>query len=242
MSNTTLTSWILNNASDTNGTLRIANQLGGDGAPKLKFLFSVEFAFRKDFGVDKGSSKLEIIRYDLKTASRPSVSVNQEDVNFYNYRTKVATKTTFGAVKLTFYEDSLNTANDLLWKYLRNVSPITNYTGDPSIDSGGEETTGILADGGISTIGDLVHTDGLIKWMKVNHHYVKYGGDKPEERKTTYTCANPKVETIESDELDMAGGDASLVSVTFSIDSVRVEHNSVIHQSTEPLPNKVLTA
>lgn len=220
----TLTTWLLTNVDNPNGLATAGNLLGGDGAPKLKFLFTVEFAFRQILNIHKGSEELQTIQFDLKSATRPNITINYEDANFYNYRTKVATRTNFGNIKLTFYEDSLNTANNLLWEYMKAVSPITGYSGDPSIDTSGEEVTGILPSSSASTIGPLAHPDGPILWMKVHHHYIEYGPGGVKKKVTTYTYANPKIETVELDELDMSSSDASTVSATFVVDTVRVEH------------------
>lgn len=238
----TLTTWLLTNVGQSGGATPIANLVGGDGAPKLKFLFTVEFGFRT-MEAHRGSQELAIIKYDLKTATRPNISVNQEDINFYNYRTKVATRVSFGTIKLTFYEDSLNTANDLLWNYMSQLSPITRAGNgnNPSINSVGISTAGeeVSIGSTASTVGPLGNVDGPIAWMKVHHHYVEYGptiasatpGDRPIDgngqakgKITTYTYLNPKIESIDMDELDMSSSEASTVSVTFTVDSVSVEH------------------
>lgn len=241
----TLTTWLLTNVGASGGIESAGNLIGGDGAPKLKFLFTVEFQFRNPLGVDRGSELLGEIKYDLKTATRPNISVNREDVNFYNYRTKVATRINYGTVKLTFYEDSLNTANDLLWNYISHISPIANVgKGDnPAIGAMGVSTAGEEVSIGqkASGIGPMDSPDGPIAWMRVHHHYVEYTGPRPTSRNiatngsapqeggargkiTTYTYMNPKIESIDIDELDMSSSDASTISVTFTVDSVSVEH------------------
>lgn len=240
----TLTTWLLTNVPVAGNAQSVGNLIGGDGAPKLKFLFTVEFGFRT-LTAHRGSEELAVIRYDLKTATRPNITVNQEDINFYNYRTKVATRVNFGTVKLTFYEDSLNTANNLLWSYMSQLSPLTmlGNGNNPSINSVGISTAGEEVSYGAasSTVGPLGDVDGPIAWMKVHHHYVEYGppvyadnaqpGDRPIDgngqakgKITTYTYLNPKIENIDMDELDMSSSEASTVSVTFTVDSVSVEH------------------
>lgn len=210
----TLTTWILGNVDNPDAALQTANTLAGDGAPKLKFLFSVEFAFRDLLdGVDRGSRDLQIIKYDLKSASRPNVTVNYEDANFYNYRTKVATKVNYGTIKLTFYEDSLNTSNSLLWNYIKSISPIASYSAEsPSTDLEIERQA--------SSLGPLSHPDGPIKWMKLHHHYIRSSEKGAEPRVTTYKCLNPKIESIEMEDLDMTSSDPSTVTITFIIDGV----------------------
>ena len=196
------------------GAPKIYHDLGGIDAPKLKFIFTVEFGFR-GINPHKGTKDLQTIEYDLKSATRPNISVNQEDVNYYNYRTKVATRVSFGTVRLSMYEDSLNVANGLIWDYIKAISPITRQP-QLSISTEGESVSPDTA----STIGPLTDTDGPIAWMKVHHHYTQNGQNKV----TTYTYGNPKIENVDIDELDMSSNEASTVNITFTVDSVNVEH------------------
>lgn len=224
-SKTTLTSWLLTNVTENpDGAESVANLLGGDGAPKLKFLFSVEFGLRDLVNIHRGSKELQTIRYDLKSATRPNITVNQESVNYYGYRTKVATRISYGTIKLTFYEDALNTSHNLLWEYMKKISPLTTYIGDMAANTATEEVSGVVILGGgtPTTVGPLVNPDGLIAWMKVHHHYMNFSTGR--KMITTYTCMNPKIESIEHDELDMSNSEASTIGVVFTIDGVRVEH------------------
>lgn len=216
--NSTLTTWLLSNVDNPDGAMTTANTLAGDGSPKLKFLFTVEFAFRQSLGgADRGSRQLQLIKYDLKNATRPNVSINQEDVNFYNYRTKVATRANYGTIKLTFYEDCFNTSNDLLWNYIKAISPIASYSAEAV-------NTTLEVDQQASSIGPMLYTDGPIQWLKLHHHYIRSSGSKEagktEGRVTTYKCLNPKIESVEMDDLDMSSSEASSITVTFTIDGV----------------------
>ncbi len=212
----TLTSYLL--SSGGRGAPRIPHMIGDVHAPKLKFLFTAEFGFRS-MSASRGNKDLLVIEYDLKSAGRPNISVNQEDVNYYGYRTKVGTRINFGTIRLTFYEDSLNTASDLLWNYMRTVSPLTDGVGDSTVTTTNDE---VQANGiGNTTIGPLASgsEDGPIKWMKVHHHYLQ---DQDSNKVTTYHCINPKIESIELDELDMSSSDASSITIVFTIEGVTV--------------------
>lgn len=211
-----LSNWILTRTGDSypNSTM-IVHDFGHIDRPKLSFLFTVEFAFRQ-IDADKGNKQMETISYDLKSASRPQISVNLEDVNYDGYRAKVATRASYGTVKLTFYEDSLNVAHDLVWKYIRAISPITTGSGE-TVLTDGEDV--IYYGNGQNTIGPLKYADGVIQWMKVHHHYI-HGSER---KVTTYTYTNPKVESIEYSELDMSSSEASTVSVTFTVESISTD-------------------
>lgn len=214
----TLTGWLLNTDTAALGALAIGNNLGGYYAPKLKFLFTVKFNFRTLMsGIDAGSEDLASIMYDLKTASRPNMTVNYEDINFYGYRTNVATKLTVGTVRLSFYDDSANRANDLLWTYMKSISPMTNQSyalATTLMNSNANESLP-------SSIGAAVsgEEDSPIDSMIVSHHYSNGTGNYV----TNYTYMNPKIETVEYDELDMSSSDAATISAVFKFDAVNVE-------------------
>ena len=210
-----LSNWLLTRPEEhyPNSAL-IVHDFGHIDRPKLSFLFTAEFGISYA-GADRGSRDMEVIAYDLKSASRPQMSFNLEDVNFDGYRAKVATRLSFGTIKLTFYEDSLNTANDLIWKYIQEVSPLTNLgskrgenivTSDENIRNGA------------NTVGALRFADGPLSWLKVHHHYVRENGRKT----TTYTCSNPKIESVEYSDLDMTSSEATTISVTFTVEAINV--------------------
>lgn len=231
---TTLTTWLINNSPvNGNDAALTASDLAGSQPPKTKFLFTVDFKFRdssdanRRISANKGSISMELIQYDLKAASRPNITFQQEDVNYYGYRTKVLTKTNFGTVKLTFYEDTLNRANDLVWQYIKAVSPIARRpaTQVSITDTGGDAVSGGLDIKDANTIGALAHADGPIARMSVYHHYIEYTPNNNFKKKTTvYTYTNPKIESVEFDELDMSNSDVSTITVTFTADYINVEH------------------
>lgn len=68
----------------------------------------------------------------VKTAQRPSINYDYEEVNYYNFRTKVARRATFNPVTMTFLDDQLNSAAAFYAYYTRAMSPITNI--NPSTD------------------------------------------------------------------------------------------------------------
>lgn len=220
---TTLTTWVLNN--QLHGEDFIGAPLADIAPPKTRFLFTVEFIPRSDTGADKGSDDMAAIIYHLKTAGRPNITANQEDINFYGYRAKVLTRNNYGTIQLTFYEDALNTANDLLWLYMSAVSPITNLSTNsnnqlPSSRSEANGNDRMMTEQ--QTVGPLPNDarDGIFKMMKV-HHYYQNGFSRGH---TVYTYHNPKIESASYDELDMSSSEASTISITFSVEGINVEH------------------
>lgn len=90
--------------------------------PKFKFLFVVEFGFYPEFD----SLKQVQFPFLIKKTTRPSIKYEMEDVNYYNYRTKLITKTTFDEMQMSFHDDGRNETMDFITAYLRALTPIAN--------------------------------------------------------------------------------------------------------------------
>ena len=100
--------------------------------PKFKFLFVVEFGFYPEFD----SLKNLQFPFVIKKTTRPSIKYDMEDVNYYNYRTKLITKTLFDEMSMTFYDDNQNEAMDFIVSYFRALTPIANKFSNVNNGSG----------------------------------------------------------------------------------------------------------
>lgn len=192
----------------------VEHMMGGIDAPKLNFLFTAKISFRD--GKIYGSNDMKTIELDLKNASRPNVSFNLEEVNYYNFRAKVGTKTNFGSVKMTFYDDPHNEAHGMMWKYLGAVSPIIRGKTEHVFT----ESDVVIAPFNGTTYGPLEYEDGPISLIEITHHYLTGSETK---KKIIYSYVNPKIESVEFDELDMTQSNASTISVTFAAETVSMK-------------------
>ena len=192
-----LTAWVLKTGDSGIST----NFSTLEAGPKNKFLFTVEFAFNSMSG-DKGAEDMELIRFALKGATRPSPQINYESVNYYGYRTDVRTKMTAGTVTITFYDDVLDLAHDIFKNYMEATSPITRRTADQSSS---------LMEFDSRSTDELANPYGVIAYMKVHHFY----GANGKAKKTTYTYLNPKLQSSTFSDLDMSDSNASEVQLTF---------------------------
>lgn len=193
-----------------------ADYFGSTGHPKLKFLWNVKFTFRTAIG-NPGSDRLDQVTYHVKQSTRPSPSIQYKDVNFYNYRTKVATRSEMGVYSITFYDDPANFASRLFMGYMRQISPITDET-NSKLSTNYEENDG----GQFSSVGPQ---DEDIRYSPIDKielfHY--YNTTAPIEGKTVYRFFNPKISQMNFDELDMTSNEPSLVTMTFNCDSFSVD-------------------
>jgi len=187
----------------------IKDRFASSESPKLKFNFFVKFEFRSNSPQREslGGLSLETNYLAVKSAGRISPVINYYDVNYYGFRTKVATRTDFTTFNLTLYDDSSQRSHSVVDAYMKAVSPLADA---PDADLVRELTTVQALEEGSEL--------GIIKKMTLLH--VAQGGKK----KTQYQFFNPKITNIIADELDMAASDPAFLNITFVYDGYRVDH------------------
>ena len=246
------------------GTFRLLSRrpdiAGGDGdapvvdafttikRPKLKFNFTVSLKFRPPIGNSLQSSMTtnnltDIVTFAIKQASRPIPTVNYVDVNFYNYRTKVATKMDYGTMQVTFYDDVGNIAHNIYESYLKGISPIANvlpeYADRLTSDKAGPHNKGFNHPAGnignsTGSIGPLPLAtggeNGLIQTITIRHWFFSQTERRGGEGENTenhqyvdYHFLNPKVINMTLDELDMGQSDINTLMMNFIYDSVYID-------------------
>jgi len=104
-------------------------------APKSKFLYVVAFQFKDEYTALTDAD----FAFVVKHTTRPSTKFEMEDVNYYNFRTKVVTKTTFEEMNMTFHDDVRDTAYTFYRTYMQASTPITNFVPSQSTDALWEE-------------------------------------------------------------------------------------------------------
>ena len=217
---------------------QIPDDFAGTEAPKLKFNFTLSFQFTSMmYGVVEGADDPYAITFGIKQIPRPAPNVMYEDVNFYNFMTKVATKIEFGVVTVTLYDDRTNKAHYIFQKYMESISPITNVGRDfaPLMDTSGQERT--------ASIGPLDNSarHGPIKSIRVTHLTNHLG------KAVIYDFINPKIQNVILDELDMTQSDVSTITFTFIYDSYNVTHTGdpgtskrAVDVTLEEIPNELV--
>lgn len=179
--------------------------------PKLKFNFTVEFDFRD--GIEPvGAYDMAMMTLPVKSFTRPAVSFNMVDLNFYNYRTKTATKTDFGTVTILMYDDARGEARAIHDLCLKTYSGIANLASNDKtlIDSLQDAPFGSVS----SSVTEIREKMGLIRTIKLNHHFVMNGRAECD----TYTLFNPKMVSGDLGDLSMSESDVTTVAITFAYD------------------------
>ena len=178
---------------------------------------------------------MDTMKFALKRAGRPQPQITYQDVNFYSFRTKVAIKLDYGTVALSFYDDVVNKAHNIVSQYINYVSPISIINKDQADNLSGST-------GGARSIGAYLDGQqlGPFQAMRVTHHMLNnaIGADPTAAKQVYYDYLNPKIIAVNLDDLDMTQSEVSTVEVTFVYDSVNITYSDVASAN----PNTTSTA
>jgi len=202
--------------------------------PKLKFLFTVQFVPRDGLSLplnNQSETDMDSMFYALKRATRPNPTITYQDINFYGFRTKVGTKTDYGTVTLTFYDDVVNRTHSLVTQYLKLVSPIFNKTIDDA-----DNLAGTLDNA--RSFGALNNKMGPFKYMRVTHYMLDNNDPASgQPKQVSYDYLNPKIVNVNFDELDMTQSDVSNIEITFVYDSVSIKYSDQVDANPNTTDN-----
>lgn len=191
----------------------IAGNLGGGGAsrswesikygddwiphqPKFKFLFKVKFE-------GQGNSSFF---YYVKSSDKPKVRFEHQEVNYYNFRTKVMTRATFDPLTLTFWDEIGNSVNDFFVEYLNRHSG--QGAGKADIDEGfGIASSTKPYPTGYSFLKRVTIEQVFANGVASNRFYLW----------------NPRIESFDFDPMDMEDNGGSMVNITFNYDAISCE-------------------
>lgn len=164
--------------------------------PKFKFLFKVKF---------EGQETQDFYFYVIN-ADKPKIRFEHQDVNYYNFRTKVLTKTTFDSLSMTFWDELGNTTNAFFVEYLNKLSG--QGSGQASIDEGmGKATSSHPYQKGYSFLKKITIEQIFANGIASNRFYFW----------------NPRIESFDFDSLAMDDNSGSLVTIQFNYDAISCE-------------------
>jgi len=215
-----------------------ASHLAENHQPKFKFMFMVEFVFHPEYqhlmtserGVKSG------FEFVVKNSSRPNVSFEYEEINMYNYWTKIPKRTVYEPMTMRFYDDIQNNAGTFYTNYMRAMSPIANegMDGNAMLPQHYQErslTANTISRTAVpnNTIGgaSLGSLNGdasnILLEVKLYHLY-DWG-----KLLNVYHMYNPKITNLNLDDVDMAeSGAGSELEIQFSYDGLYVEPNRLV--------------
>lgn len=208
---------------------------GGSYRPKLKFLFKVEFIFTEE--AKKQASSLGLasandFTFMIKSVERPKVDFEyEEDVNMYNYRTKVLKKIRHRDLTIVFMDDVGNRVFNFFRTLMMIHSPITRRQVER--DNTLRKPT--------PSSSDLIHTSGMdftqktpyaahrsvvnssfgnsIEAIRVKQIFVDgSAGLATASKMVVFDFMNPRIVSFDMDELTHDSSDPNLLTMVFDYD------------------------
>lgn len=192
-------------------------------APKFKFLFVVQFVPTTGYAESAiFSDAIKDMAFVVKKSTRPKINYKTEDVNFYNFRSKVITKAEFEDMTMSFHDDIGNNSTLFYTTYIQAMSPITNL--HPNM----VPTHDTMENQGMSFGQPYAASTGPVKGANnkqsvfkeiILYHVYDYG-----QYVNAYHFLNPRITQLTPDEVDMSiGNEGNQLEITYAYDSVYVE-------------------
>lgn len=203
-------------------------------APKQKFLFVVQFIFNAPYSSNFDSYGRGTA-FVVKQSSRPGVTFEYDEVNEYNYRTRVPKRTIYSAMSMSFYDDNTNNVTNFFNSYLQAHSPIANIGAstnpDGTVNQAQSPTPGMYAMDSMNdaltssvssaSFGPLKNNNlTFIQTVRLFHVF-DYGNSM-----TVYNFYNPKITRMTPDDLTMMEtGNGSEMQFEFEYDGLFIIPN-----------------
>jgi hypothetical protein len=194
-------------------------------APKHRFMFKVEFKFNPTY-VEKlmGGREKNAFTFLVKMVDRPKVEFVYEDVNYYNYRTKVLKEIRHDALSMTFIDDIGNNTTDFFNAYRKSYSPISRNAFPTGLDPRMAAMTGMnfsfpLIENQQDTAarGFLANNAINVLDSVIIRQIFAHG-----TRMCEYTFHNPRILRFDFDEVNHETGEGNGLSVQFDYDALYV--------------------
>lgn len=183
---------------------------------KFKFLFKIKF----------GGGPWQ---YYVKSATKPKIKMVHQDVNYYNFRSKVLTQVTFDPMTIVLWDEIGNSVNNFFATYLATVSGqgSGNWGVDSSFDS--DRPSSSSKSYRNAGYGENVLATVIIEQVFAN-------GTKSNR----FIFKNARIESMDLDDLTMDTTEMNTLAITFNYDALEcvTVDRSVIH--TDPSASKDL--
>jgi hypothetical protein len=171
-------------------------------APKFKFLFKVLFS---GFGTRD-------FYYYVQHVDKPRIRFNHQEVNYYNFRSKVLTSTTFEPLSVTFLDETGNSVNQFFQQYMARMSG--QGSGGVGINNGFTKASSSKSYANGYSVGQSITIEQI------------FGNGTASNR---FVFINPRIESFDFDELSMEENGGSTMTVLFHYDGLTC---STVSQST----------
>lgn len=245
-----------NNTQYSSASYAAALAGGTNWRPKLKFLFKVEFFFTQEaktmLSAITGATMNELdnneFTFMVKTVDRPKIDFEYEDdVNMYNFRTKVLKKIRHRELTMTFMDDTGNRVINFFDHMMLLHSPITrrainrvNAYGKPDPYSIDEPGSGMVFSSGDGSDGnDLSHravinspVGNAIESIRVKQMFTDLSAVSGENLKQVcFDFVNPRIVSFDLDDLSHEASEVNLLTMQFDYDWLEIMDNTITDQA-----------
>lgn len=219
--------------------------------PKLKFLFKVEFIFtqaaKDEYKKIFGSASSNDFTFMIKSVDRPKIDFEyEEDVNMYNFRTKVLKKIRHRDLTIVFMDDTGNRVFNFFRFLMMINSPITRgqTNRDNTLDKPTSANMPVLGSGmAFGGTSDIAHRavvnstfGNTIETIRVKQIFVdpSPGGLQTASKMVTFDFMNPRIMSFDMDELSHESNDVSLLTMVFDYDWMEMVDVGALGTSKTP--------
>jgi hypothetical protein len=169
--------------------------------------------------------------YLVKEIDKPKVNFEYEDINMYNFKTKVLKSIKHEPLNMTFHDDIQNKVLDFFNTYRLAHSPISslNYEQKSIFEDAGMDFYAPNSGGPSSaSMGILANNNtNMLSFIEVIQIYAH--GTK----QNSFIFVNPRIEHFDFDNLDHGSSEGNALSVSFNYDSLYI-NSSDTHGTPAP--------
>lgn len=219
-----------------------------DYNPKLKFLFKVSFKFDPalidaawQLGYDLTTLE-QNATFMIRHVDRPKFDYEYEEVNMYNFRTKVLKSIRHREVSFTLYDDVGNNVLSFINLYRKLQQPITRSNQSPSMH---HEDYGFQFDRSLHSTDTAMRgilpgdVKNILQKMTIHQIFVERGNSNgiPSSwvKTVDFVFMNPRFTNIDLDDMDHEnGGSFNLITIAADFDSMFMDEPRNFTQNVAP--------
>ncbi len=214
--------------------------------PKLKFLFRVEFLFddkvAAQFGISNTQEWKRNFTFLIKSVDRPKVDFEYEEINQYNFRTKVLKAIKHRELTMTFMDDVGNNVYEFFRFMMMVHSPITRRSANASQDIAKAYTaytgSGMEFTNEFGNVNDFAHRGtvntalgNVIKAIKVTQFWLNNAeAITSAAHQVSFFFINPRVVSFDLDDVNHETSDPNLFTMQFDYDFMVMSKNDALEK------------
>lgn len=206
-------------------------------APKQKFMFILQFTLKQEYASMQNLT--ESMAFVVKNTGRPNINIEHEEVNFFNFWSRVPKRTVYEPVTMRFHDDMKNYSHNFFKIYLEAVSPIARQGGlVDGLGAAPQNHTELENNGLLGSRRDLQSSASLGAFEGDNTSMIDelrvfqlfdYG-----RFMTVYNYKNPKILSMNLDDFDMSeGATGNEIEFQFAYDALHITPTLAVQANIE---------